>query len=71
MVSNSVKVTKCKTENPALSSMFVCGPRSNVHDTTSIVYYQSLTGNWDAHVESFNVKQRGKSMYPTQEERIS
>lgn len=56
MVSNSVKVTKCKTENPALSSMFVCGPRSNVHDTTSIVYYQSLTGNWDAHVESFNVK---------------
>lgn len=56
MISNSAKTIKCKEEKTAASSILVCGLRGNVSDTTLMVYYQSLTGNWDAYVKSFDVE---------------
>jgi len=38
MISNSTKTIKSKGEKPITSSMFVCGPRGNVSDTTVTVY---------------------------------
>lgn len=56
MIPNSAKTIKFKEEKPAVSSLFVCGPRNNGSDTTLTVYYQSVTGNWVSYVKSFDAE---------------